>query len=86
MMKLNTDRLNAFYQVAVDKSFSKAADTLCITQSALTEQGKTLLEYASDLQAREQDVLNSISGRSAIANGIVRIGAFSSVMRSVVMP
>ena len=111
MMKLNTDRLNAFYQVALDKSFGKAADTLCITQSALsqrvlkieqevgtkllirsnegiglTEQGKILFKYASEQQAREQDVLNNITGRSAIANGIVRIGAFSSVMRSVIMP
>jgi len=111
MMKINTDRLNAFYQVALDKSFCKAADTLCITQSALsqrvlkieqevgskllirgndgiglTEQGKLLFEYANEQQAREQDVLNNISGRSAIANGIVRIGAFSSVMRSVIMP
>lgn len=110
-MKLNTDRLNAFYQVALDKNFCKAADTLCITQSALsqrvlkieqevgckllirgndgiglTEQGKLLFQYVSEQQAREQDVLNNISGRSAIANGIVRIGAFSSVMRSVIMP
>lgn len=110
-MKLNTDRLNAFYQVALDKSFCQAADTLCITQSALsqrvlkleqelgtnllirspegialTEQGKVLFDYVSDLQAREQDVLNQVTGRSAIANGIIRVGAFSSVMRSVVMP
>lgn len=110
-MKLNTDRLNAFYQAALDKSFCQAADTLCITQSALsqrvlkleqelgtnllirspegiglTEQGKVLFDYVSDLQAREQDVLNQVTGRSAIANGIIRVGAFSSVMRSVIMP
>lgn len=110
-MKLNTDRLNAFYQAALDKSFCQAADTLCITQSALsqrvlkleqelgtnllirspegiglTEQGKALFDYVSDLQAREQDVLNQVTGRSAIANGIIRVGAFSSVMRSVIMP
>lgn len=110
-MKLNTDRLNAFYQAALDKSFCQAADTLCITQSALsqrvlkleqelgtnllirspegiglTEQGKALFDYVSDLQAREQDVLNKVTGRSAIANGIIRVGAFSSVMRSVIMP
>ncbi len=110
-MKLNTDRLNAFYQVAVDENFYKAADTLCITQSALsqrvlkleqevgtkllirspeglglTEQGKVLFDYVSDQQAREQDVLNQVMGRSAIANGVIRIGAFSSVMRSVIMP
>lgn len=110
-MKLNTDRLNAFYQVALDRSFCQAADTLCITQSALsqrvlkleqeigtnllirspdgiglTEQGKILFDYVSDLQAKEQDVLNQVTGRSAMANGIIRIGAFSSVMRSAVMP
>jgi DNA-binding transcriptional LysR family regulator len=110
-MKLNADRLNAFYQVAVDKNFCLAADTLCITQSALsqrvlkleqevgtnllirrpdgiglTEPGKALFTYVSDLQAREQDILNQITGRDAIANGIIRIGAFSSVMRSVIMP
>ncbi|WP_181902206.1 LysR family transcriptional regulator [Thalassotalea euphylliae] len=110
-MKLNTDRLNAFYQVALDKNFCQAADNLFITQSALsqrvlkleqelgtsllirspegiglTEQGKILFEYVSDLQAREQDVLNQVTGRSAIANGIIRVGAFSSVMRSVIMP
>lgn len=110
-MKLNTDRLNAFYQVALDKSFCQAADNLFITQSALsqrvlkleqelgtnllirspegiglTEQGKALFEYVSDLQAREQEVLNKVTGRSAIANGIIRVGAFSSVMRSVIMP
>lgn len=110
-MKLNTDRLNAFYQVALDKNFCIAAETLCITQSALsqrvlkleqelctklfirspdgiglTEQGKVLFDYVSDLQSREHDVLNQVSGRSAIASGIIRIGAFSSVMRSAVMP
>jgi len=110
-VKLNTDRLNAFYQVALDRNFSKAASTLCITQSALSqrvlkleeeigtnllirspdgvalsEQGRILFDYVSDLQAREQDVLNLVTGRSAISNGIIRIGAFSSVMRSVVMP
>lgn len=110
-MKLNTDRLNAFYQAALDRSFCQAADTLCITQSALsqrvlkleqelgtnllirspegiglTEQGKVLYDYVSDLQSREQDVLNQVTGRSAIANGIIRVGAFSSVMRSVIMP
>ncbi len=105
-MKLNTDRLNAFYQAALDKSFCQAADTLCITQSALsqrvlkleqelgtnllirspegiglTEQGKALFDYVSDLQAREQDVLNKVTGRSAIANGIIRVGAFSLLWR-----
>jgi len=110
-MKLNTDRLNAFYQVAIDKNFCLAADSLCIIQSALsqrvlkleqeigtnllirspdgiglTEPGRALFTYVSDLQAREQDILNQVTGRDAIANGIIRIGAFSSVKRSVIMP
>lgn len=110
-MKLNTDRLNAFYQVAIERNFCKAADGLCITQSALsqrvlkleqelgtnllvrrsdgislTESGKMLFDYVKDMEVREQEALNHLTGRSAMANGIIRIGAFSSVMRSVIMP
>jgi len=110
-MKLNTDRVNAFYQAAIDRNFCKAADVLCITQSALsqrilkleqelgtnllirgsdgiamTESGKVLFDYVFEANTREQEVLNKVSGRSAMANGIIRIGAFSSVMRSLVMP
>ena len=110
-MKLNTDRLNAFFQVGIERNFGKAADVLCITQSALsqrvlkleqelgtnllirnpdgialTESGKFLFDYVRDLDSREQEALNHVTGQSAMANGIIRIGAFSSVMRSVVMP
>ncbi|TQV89542.1 LysR family transcriptional regulator [Aliikangiella coralliicola] len=110
-MKLNTDRLNAFYQVGIEKNFGKAADVLCITQSALsqrvlkleqelgtnllirstdgialTESGKYLFDYVKDLEIREKEALNHVTGQSAMANGIIRVGAFSSVMRSVVMP
>ncbi|MBO9491625.1 LysR family transcriptional regulator [Endozoicomonas sp. G2_1] len=110
-MKLNTDRLNAFFQVGIERNFCKAADVLCITQSALsqrvlkleqelgtnllirnpdgialTESGKLLFDYVQDLEIREQEALNRVTGQSAMANGIIRIGAFSSVMRSVVMP
>ncbi|RBP49365.1 LysR family transcriptional regulator [Arenicella xantha] len=84
-MKLNTDRLNTFYQVALDKNFCKAAETFWITQSglsqrvlkleqeigthlfirspdgvAMTHQGRVLFDYVSNLQAREQDVLNEV--------------------------
>jgi len=37
-MKLNTDRINAFFQVAKEKSFNRAANTLCLTQSALSQR------------------------------------------------
>lgn len=110
-MKLNTDRLNAFYQVALDKNFSTAADTLCITQSALsqrvlkleqevkttlfirgtegislTESGSLLFDYVRDLQLRETEVLSALTGRSNVPNGIIRVAAFSSVLRSAIMP
>ncbi len=37
-MKLNNDRLKAFYQVAIDRNFHKAAEVICITQSALSQR------------------------------------------------
>ncbi len=37
-MKLNNERLRAFYQVAVDRNFHKAAENICITQSALSQR------------------------------------------------
>lgn len=110
-MKLNTDRLNAFYQVALDKNFSVAADNLCITQSALsqrvlkleqevsaklfiresrgitlTEPGSLLFDYVRDLQQREVEVINALTGQASTPSGIIRVAAFSSVLRSVVMP
>lgn len=110
-MKLNTDRLNAFYQVALDKNFSISAENLCITQSALsqrvlkleqelktklfirdttgialTEAGSLLFDYVSDLQQRENEVVNALTGQANTPSGIIRVAAFSSVLRSVVMP
>ena len=110
-MKLNTDRLNAFYQAACDKNFSLAASNLRITQSALsqrvlklerevkttllirsvdgvklTEAGSILFDYVQEIQSREQQLLDTITGRSNQTSGILRIGSFSSVLRSVVMP
>ena len=35
---MNADRLNAFYQVLLDRNFTKAAASLCITQSALSQR------------------------------------------------
>lgn len=111
MLNLNTQRLNAFYQTVVDRNFTKAASTLCITQSALsqriqkleeevqttllirraagvepTESGRLLFDYIRNQIAGEQDVLRKVQGHSGVAQGIVRIAAYSSVMRSVIMP
>ena len=110
-MKLNNNRLDAFYQVALDRNFSKAASNLCITQSALsqrvlkleqeiktslfvrsvdgvvlTESGQLLFGYVRDIQEREIEALNNVTGRSSASNGIIRIATFSSILRSVVMP
>lgn len=38
IVKLNNERLRAFYQVAVDKNFHKAAENICITQSAFSQR------------------------------------------------
>lgn len=111
MLTLNAQRLNAFYQTALDRNFTKAASNLCITQSALsqrvqkleddmkttllirrasgvelTEPGRLLFDYIKNQIAGEQEVLNAITGHSGMAQGIVRIAAYSSVMRSVIMP
>ncbi|MFT5705415.1 MAG: DNA-binding transcriptional LysR family regulator [Shewanella sp.] len=37
-MKINKDRLSAFYQVAISKNFHKAARAICITQPALSQR------------------------------------------------
>lgn len=52
----------------------------------LTEAGAILFEYVRDLQYREQEVINRMTGRNNAARGILRIASFSSVLRSVIMP
>jgi len=44
LLSLNTDRLNAFYQIVLDRHFTKAASNLCITQSALSQRIQKLEE------------------------------------------
>lgn len=44
MLSLNADRLNAFYQIVLDRHFTKAAGNLCITQSALSQRIQKLEE------------------------------------------
>lgn len=110
-MKLNTDRLNAFYQTACDKNFSQAAANLRITQSALsqrvlkleqeigttllirsadgiklTEAGSLLFDHVQDVQLKEETLLETMTGQQDQTSGILRIGSFSSLLRSVVLP
>ena len=55
-MKLNNERLRAFYQAALDKSFHKAAANIFITQSALSQRiSKLEQEMEATLFVRNPD-------------------------------
>jgi DNA-binding transcriptional LysR family regulator len=65
-------------------------NTLIIRDRAglrLTEQGHELLRYCQSKAAVEEQVLSRVQGRSTKGyNGTLRIGAFSSIASSVVLP
>jgi DNA-binding transcriptional LysR family regulator len=111
-MSLSSLQLDAFLAAAKSLNFSRAAESLFITQSALsqriknleltmgatlfirdpsqikiTEIGEKLLGYCQTKDAMEDELLldlTSVEGGELA--GIIRIGAFSSVLRSVVIP
>jgi DNA-binding transcriptional LysR family regulator len=111
-MSLSSLQLDAFVATAKSLNFSRAAESLFITQSALsqriknleltmgatlfirdpsqikiTEIGEKLLRYCQTKDSMEDELLfNLTSGGSEELAGIVRIGAFSSILRSVVIP
>ncbi len=111
-MSLSSLQLDAFVATAKSLNFSRAAESLFITQSALsqriknleltigatlfirdpsqikiTETGEKLLRYCKTKDAMEDELLfNLTSSGSHELAGIVRIGAFSSILRSVVIP
>lgn len=112
MGPLNKDRLLAFNQVAICKNFHRAADKLCISQSALSQRilklemeiettllvrgtkevsltpaGQILLKYVQNIIKMEEDVLERISGRKEQdKHGTIRVAAYSSILRSAVIP
>jgi DNA-binding transcriptional LysR family regulator len=112
IMSLNSSYLDAFYCCAQLRHFTKAAQRLHITQSALsqriknleeelgitliirersglrlTEMGEHLLRYCQTKNNIENEILESIKGGvSDSLKGIVSIGGFSSIIRSVVLP
>lgn len=100
----------AFYEVAKAQSFSKAAENLFVTQSAisqrihalendlestliirnknsisLTETGERLLQHAKTVFDLEEEFLENYQSTDEI-KGTVRICAFSSVLRSLIIP
>jgi len=111
-MSISSIQLDAFIAVAKNLSFSKAAKSLHITQSALsqriknleddigitliirdpsgiriTEMGERLLRYCQMRDTLEQDLLHDlIPKKTGEYAGIIRIGAFSSVIRSIIIP
>ncbi len=111
-MSLSSLQLDAFAAVARLLNFSKAAESLFITQSALsqriknleqtiganlfirepgkvriTEMGERLQRYCSVKDSMEQELLfNLLPSNEGQLGGITKIGAFSSILRSVVIP
>lgn len=111
-MSLSSLQLDAFVAVARLLNFSKAAESLFITQSALsqriknleqtiganlfirepgririTEMGERLLRYCTLKDSMEQELLFTLlPSNEGQLGGIISIGAFSSILRSVVIP
>ncbi len=115
-MSISSIQLDAFHEVAKLLNFSKAAKSLCVTQSALsqrvknleldlgvtlfiresssiklTESGEKLLRYCLVRSSIEGDLLEEIqsdyqNGLDNQYSGIIRVAAYSSVLRSVIIP
>lgn len=111
-MSLSSLYLDAFFACAQKGSFSAAAASLFVTQSALSQRiskleddlgttllirkpgdlqltaaGVELLRYCQAKDSMEKQALSRIVGEeSAGLSGTLRIGGFSSVMRSIVLP
>lgn len=110
-MKITSHQLEAFYETAKLKSFSKAAVALAVTQSALSQRvakleedlgvtlfirdsagptltpaGEMLLRHCQVTDSLEQEVLGQLKASSGELGGVLRVAAYSSVLRSVVIP
>jgi DNA-binding transcriptional LysR family regulator len=110
-MRLNSAQLEAFKVIAKTLNFTKAADELHVTQSALsqriakleeeletalfvrdrtsirlTDVGYGLLRYCEISEAAENDFRSELLSTGKKLGGVLRLGGFSSVMRSMVLP
>lgn len=111
-MGFNSLHLEAFALCAQVGNFTRAAEKLHITQSALsqriknleeslgvtlllrekkgirlTEFGEKLIQYCRAKQAAEEELISSVfSPKTKDLTGMIRIGAFSTVARSFVLP
>lgn len=110
-MKINAAQLEAFFTIAKVLNFTKAAEQLHVTQSALsqritkleddlettlfirdrsalrlTEAGEHLLRFCQLNSQAESEVLSKLKNTKDELAGVLRIGGFSSVNRSLVVP
>lgn len=110
-MKLNSLNLEAFAAAARLLNFTKAAESLHITQSALsqriaklendlettlfvrdrasvrlTESGEKVLRFCQVNESAEVDLLSQLQDGQGGLAGTIRIGGFSSVSRSILLP
>ena len=111
-MTLSSIHLEAFSALARALNFSKAAQTIHITQSALsqriknleeelnltlfirdpagvrlTESGERLLRYCHIKNSLEEELIAELKQeKHGDLAGIIRLGAYSSVLRSAVIP
>src|SRR5438876_936300 len=111
-MSLSSSQLDAFVEVSRLKSFSKAAKSIHLTQSALSQRiahleedlgtalfiresaglrlttvGEELLQYCRNRASLEEECVSRIrNAHGDTMVGVVRIGAYSTVMRSIVLP
>ena len=112
MESLNSLYLDAFLTTVQHQSFTKAAEALFISQSALSQrvknleielettlilrdrsgmrltlEGEELLQYCRSKKQLEQQFLDRVAKKKNIGlSGFIRLGGFSSVMRSGVLP
>ncbi len=110
-MELNSAQLEAFFTVAKLSNFTKAAEQLNVTQSALsqriakleedlgvtlfirdrssirvTEAGELVLRHCQLSHFAESELLTKLKDSKDGFAGVIRIGGFSSVNRSLVIP
>lgn len=110
-MKLNSAQLEAFTIVARTLHFTKAAEVLNVTQSALsqriakleedigttlfirnrgmirlTEAGEFVLRYCQLNDYAESELLEKLKDSKDQLAGVLRVGGFSSINRSLVIP
>ena len=110
-MKINSAQLEAFFTVAKLLHFTRAAEALNVTQSALsqrvakleedleatlfirdrssirlTEAGDRVLRFCQLNDSAEGELLSQLKGSRDELAGSLRVGGFSSVNRSLVLP